>query len=260
MMRAPECFVFAYRYKTTKTNFQPMPTYKRSTRNRNRTRTRTHNRGGGQTIVERIQKRWFGENEKWQAKLNKLEASLHETRDKMARVARENKNLIDKAAKQATRTKKQTERDRKNAMYMGVGGVTIGALAGAGVGAGGMRRHLEQAKLAEKSTQDKNNKGVDTLGEFATDDSYSPDESSVANANWVNAFAYNVPTTLFSPPPLQPAAGTGDYPPPPPPPPKSSPSASQLVSPVALPPDNKPDVRKRVRFAAPNTGPQGVLS
>ena len=109
-----------------------MPTYKRSTRNRNRTRTRTHNRGGGQTIVERIQKRWFGENEKWQAKLNKLEASLHETRDKMARVARENKNLIDKAAKQAIRTKKQTERDRKNAMYMGMGGVTIGALAGAG--------------------------------------------------------------------------------------------------------------------------------
>ena len=153
-------FLFAYRYKTTKTNFQPMPTYKRSTRNRNRTRTRTrtrtHNRGGGQTtFVERIQKRWFGENEKLQAKLNKLEASLHETRDKMACVAKENKNLIDQAAKQATRTKKQTERDRKNARYMGMGGVTIGALAGAGIGVGGMRRHLEQAKLAKKIPAEK---------------------------------------------------------------------------------------------------------
>ena len=157
LQRAPEFFLFAYRYKTTKTNFQPMPTYKRSTRNRNRTRTRTrtHNRGGGgggqTTFIERIQKRWFGENEKLQAKLNKLEASLHETRDKMACVAKENKNLIDQAAKQAILTKKQTERDRKNARYMGMGGVTIGALAGAGIGVGGMSSiHQRRAQANAK--------------------------------------------------------------------------------------------------------------
>ena len=36
-----------------------------------------------------------------------------------------------------------------------MGGVTIGALAGAGIGVGGMRRHLEQAKLAKKIPAEK---------------------------------------------------------------------------------------------------------
>ena len=113
-----------------------MPTYKRSTRNRNRTRnrTRTHNRGGGgPTIVERIQKRMFGENEKLKAQIKQLQTSVNKTNTDLERLRGQNKTLLargEKQARNAMNLANQLATAKQRTVWAGITGLGAGALAG----------------------------------------------------------------------------------------------------------------------------------